>query len=57
MSIDSSIKKSVLLKDKPWTESRRLAAETQSKTGPKKGKPWTEARRLAQKNRKKNDSN
>ena len=54
MSIDSSIKKSVLLKDKPWSDARKKAAETQKKTGPKKGKPWSEARILAQQNRKKN---
>jgi hypothetical protein len=57
MSIDSSIKKSVLLKDKPWSDARKKASETQKKTGPKKGKPWSEARILAQQNRKKNDSN
>ena len=57
MSIDSSLKKSLSLKNKPWSEARRLASETQKKTGPKKGKPWSEARRLAQQNRKKNDNN
>jgi len=35
MSIDSSMKKSVKLKGKPWSEARRLAALTQRKTGPK----------------------
>jgi hypothetical protein len=35
MSIDSSQKKSVQLKGKPWSEARRLAAQTQRKTGPK----------------------
>ena len=35
MSIDSSIKKSVKLKGKPWSEARRLASLTQRKTGPK----------------------
>jgi hypothetical protein len=54
MSIDSSIKKSVLLKNKPWSDARKKAAETQKKTGPKKGKPWSEARILAHQNRKKN---
>jgi hypothetical protein len=34
MSIDSSMKKSVKLKGKPWSEARRLAALTQRKTGP-----------------------
>jgi hypothetical protein len=53
MSIDSSIKKSVSLKDKPWSDARKKASETQKKTGPKKGKPWSEARILAQQNRKK----
>jgi len=53
MSVDSSIKKSVLLKNKPWSEARKKAAETQKKTGPKKGKPWSEARILAQQLRKK----
>ena len=57
MSVDSSIKKSVLLRDKPWSDARKKAAETQKKTGPKKGKPWSEARILAQQNRKKNDRN
>jgi hypothetical protein len=57
MSVDSSTKKSVLLKDKPWSDARKKASETQKKTGPKKGKPWSEARILAQQNRKKNDSN
>jgi len=54
MSIDSSIKKSILLKNKPWSDARKKAAETQKKTGPKKGKPWTEARILAHQKRKKN---
>ena len=35
MSIDSSIKKSVKLKGKPWSDARRLAALTQRKSGPK----------------------
>jgi hypothetical protein len=35
MSIDSSVKKSVKLKGKPWSEARRLASLTQRKTGPK----------------------
>jgi len=35
MSIDSSTKKSIKLKGKPWSEARRLAALTQRKTGPK----------------------
>lgn len=35
MSIDSSIKKSVKLKGKPWSEARKLAALTQRKSGPK----------------------
>ena len=35
MSIDSSIKKSLKLKGKPWSEARRLAAQTQQKPGPK----------------------
>lgn len=35
MSIDSSKKKSLKLKGKPWSEARRLAALTQRKTGPK----------------------
>lgn len=35
MSIDSSIKKSLKLKGKPWSEARRLAAQTQRKSGPK----------------------
>jgi hypothetical protein len=35
MSIDSSMKKSVKLKGKPWSEARRLASLTQRKTGPK----------------------
>lgn len=35
MSIDSSEKKSLKLKGKPWSEARRLAALTQRKTGPK----------------------
>lgn len=35
MSIESSIKKSVKLKGKPWSAARRLAALTQRKSGPK----------------------
>ena len=35
MSVDSSVKKSLKLKGKPWSEARRLAALTQRKTGPK----------------------
>lgn len=35
MSIDSSEKKSLKLKGKPWSDARRLAALTQRKTGPK----------------------
>lgn len=35
MSVDSSVKKSLKLKGKPWSEARRLAAQTQRKTGPK----------------------
>jgi len=35
MSIESSIKKSVQLKGKPWSAARRLAALTQRKSGPK----------------------
>jgi hypothetical protein len=54
MSTDSSLKKSVSLKDKQWTDARKKAAETQKKTGPKKGKPWSEARLIAQQNRKNN---
>jgi len=57
MSIDSSTKKSVSLKGKPWSEARQKASETQKKTGPKKGRPWSEARRLAQQTRKNNDGN
>lgn len=57
MSLDSSIKKSVSLKGKPWSEARKEASKTQKKTGPKKGRPWSEARKLAYQNRKNNDSN
>lgn len=35
MSVDSSMKKSLKLKGKPWSEARRLAAQTQRKSGPK----------------------
>lgn len=35
MSVDSSLKKSVQLKGKPWSEARKLAALTQRKSGPK----------------------
>jgi hypothetical protein len=47
----------IIKQDKPWSDARKKASETQKKTGPKKGKPWSEARILAQQNRKKNDSN
>jgi len=35
MSVESSIKKSVKLKGKPWSAARRLASLTQRKSGPK----------------------